>query len=264
MQIIKQDLGYCLLKTIDMKNILLLFTIIFFFSCKKEEQAVNNLIYGLDPNTKLPKSDTTNAYAYIQGYIDGEYFSLVKSKDSIDFTDRASEVFSNDYVNLSRYEQTAPKGALGPTWIIEQPETMEKRWYINFKLPGYPLEKKGVGFKEFKKKYTSPSTFTNIGYSQDSSEFSKFDLEIFRTDFYAGKLNTFGVVSWGRIDKEKGIDQKDSYVKLVSVKYVPNAVFKYEMIYEFDLKLLGGSPIGIKVFHLTKGRMKTWLLDIKP
>jgi hypothetical protein len=121
-------IGNTLLKILTMKNLILLILALSLCACKKEEQAVNSLIYGLDANTKLPKSDTTNAYAYIQGYIDGEYFSLVKDKDSIDLTDRASEVFSNDYDNLKRYEQTAPKGALGPTWIFEQPETMEKRW----------------------------------------------------------------------------------------------------------------------------------------
>jgi hypothetical protein len=243
-----------------MKNILVFFIIVSFFSCKKEEQAVNSLIYGLDPSTKLPKADTTNAYAYIQGYIDGEYFSLVKGKDSIDLTDRASEVFSNDYENLKRYEMTAPKGALAPTWIIEQPETMGKRWYINFSLPGYPLEKKGIGFKEFKKKYTTPSTYTNIGYSQDSSEFSKFNIEIHRVDYYKDilvGLNDISIATFDPdIERAKAI-QKNSYIKLISVRYVPNAVFKYEMIYEFDVLLTGGK-------HLTKGRMKTWLLDIKP
>jgi hypothetical protein len=254
-------MGNTLLKILTMKNLILLLLALSLCACKKEEQAVNSLIYGLDPSIKLPKADTTNAYAYIQGYIDGEYFSLVKGKDSIDLTDRASEVFSNDYENLKRYEMTAPKGALAPTWIIEQPETMEKRWYINFSLPGYPLEKKGVGFKEFKKKYTTPSTYTNIGYSQDSSEFSRFNFEFHRVDYYdyGGKvsLNDFSISTFESDIQRAKTTQKDSYIKLLSVRYVPNAVFKYEIIYEFDVILTGGK-------HLTKGRMKTWLLDIKP
>jgi hypothetical protein len=246
-----------------MKNILLFLTIISFFSCKKEEPIINSLIYGLDPNTKLPKADTTNAYAYIQGYIDGEYFSLVKGKDSVDITDRASIVFSNDY--QSDWATTTPKGAVAPTWIIEQPETMEKRWYINFALPGYPLEKKGAGFKEYKKKYTTPATFTNIGYSQDSTQFNKFDFQIFRRDIYNGVWNDIGALTpWDDIAPGKRLDQTGSYIKLISVRYVPNAVFKYELIYEFDIKLTGGGPNGAREFHLTKGRMKTWLLDIKP
>ena len=48
------------------------------------------------------------------------------------------------------------------------------------------------------------------------------------------------------------------YIKLVSVKHYVYTTHGYhdEMIYEFDLKLSDNR-------HLTKGRMKTWVENIR-
>jgi hypothetical protein len=61
-------------------------------NCKKCEDPVvaaesNYLIAGLDPATKLPNSDTTGAFAYIQGNIDGQSFCLVDGKDGVRYLD---------------------------------------------------------------------------------------------------------------------------------------------------------------------------------
>jgi hypothetical protein len=249
-----------------MKNLILFLLTLACFSCKKEEQVkINKLIYGLDPNVTLPRADTTNAFSYFQGYIDGEYFSVVHDKDSFQMIDVASYIYGNDY-KKEWFQYFPDGGAISPLWIFQQPETREKKWYISFNLPAYSSKKGESNFLSFKRKYTTPATFTNLAYRIDSSSFENFSLQINRTDIYDGKLNNIGVASWGDIAKGKPIDQTGSYIKLISVRYVdyiPNTSYHYEMIYEFDLKLLGGGATEPSILHLTKGRMKTWLVNIK-
>jgi hypothetical protein len=82
-------------------------------SCKKCEDPVitpqNYLLDGLDANTKLPVSDTTNAFAYITGEIDGTPFSLVDGKDKIRFLDYASAFFIRPFSWDSSYFTTPKK-----------------------------------------------------------------------------------------------------------------------------------------------------------
>ena len=234
-----------------MKNLLFLF---FFFiahySCKKQQAPtpVNKLIAGLDPSVVLPSADTTGALAYIEGYIDGERFCLAEGKDSVQLTDAASSLFGNDY------KKEWIIYGIGGNWTFGQPEQWEKRWYIDFQLPTFALGRDTSEFNAFKRKYAAPSVFTNLdACGKTIVALEQFRLDIFRKDTYDNHLRYLGIGTCG------ATDQTGSYIKLVSVgkiQYIPNTNYHYEMIYEFDLKLSGNR-------HLTKGRMRTWLMGLK-
>ena len=236
-----------------MKNIIVLFClfVVGLISCKKDVVVpTNSLITGLDANVKLPNADTTGAFAYIEGYIDGERFCLVHGKDSIKMVDYSSAFFGFEY-------QKEWNNGIGHAWFFTQPEGVigkDKRWYIEFFGPTFGAARDTSGFNTFKKKYATPGTFTNIKkpLTYTYEDIDKFTLNIFRSDIYNGKWNTLGLGTGG--DE----DQTGSYIKLVSVKHHVSTPHGYhdEMIYEFDLKLLGNR-------HLTKGRMKTWVENIR-
>ncbi len=234
-----------------MKNIMVLFCLLMIglISCKKDAlPATNSLITGLDPNIKLPNADTTGAFAYIEGYIDGERFCLVDGKDSVKMKDYASAFFGFEY-------QKEWINGIGGAWYFQQPEGnvgKDKRWYIRFTLPTFGAARDTSEFNAFKKKYATPNTFTNLKKVSGSDNLDMFSLEIFRSDIYNGKWNTYGLISYD------DIDQTGSYIKLVSVKHHIYTTHGYhdEMTYEFDLKLSGNR-------HLTKGRMKTWVENIR-
>jgi hypothetical protein len=243
-----------------MKNILFMLIILGVCSCKKESEPVNKLITGLDPTVRLPQADTTGALAYIQGFIDGEPFSIVDNKDSFTLIDGASDRFGSDY--NKEWFQAFPDGAIIPAWFFEQTEKMNKKWSIRFDLPAYSSTRGAGEFVSYKKKYTTPAIFNNIGERKGPSNWDVFDIAIWRTDFFNGQPNTFGITTFTGNVEETKLLQKDSYIKLVSVRkfaFVPNSDFHYELIYEFDVKLKSGANI----LHLTKGRMKTWLVSIK-
>ena len=229
-----------------MKNLvkLFLFSVILLAACKKEA-ITNSLFTGLDPSVKLPNADTTGAFAYIEGYIDGERFCLVSGKDSINFVDYASAMFGYDY-------QKEWVNGIGGFWYFEQPETFSKRWSVEFRLPTFGASRDVKEFPEFKKKYSTPGTFTNLDACSPTNNLDQFNLQINRTDDFDGKPNTLGLWLCGE-------SQAGSFIKLVSVRkvaYYPGITYHYELIYEFDLKLTNGK-------HLTKGRMKTWVSWIK-
>ena len=236
-----------------MKNTIVLFSLLILglISCKKEivsTTGTNSLISGLDPNVKLPNADTTGAFAYIEGYIDGERFCLVDGKDSVKFQDYASAFFGFEY-------QKEWNNGIGGAWYFQQPEGIvgkDKRWYIWFTLPTFGAARDTSEYNAFKKKYATPGTFTNIKLINTFDNLDLFSLSIFRSDIYDGKWNTYGLGSMG--DQ----DQTGSYIKLVSVKHYVYTTHGYhdEMIYEFDLKLSDNR-------HLTKGRMKTWVENIR-
>jgi hypothetical protein len=245
------------MKNILFYSFLLLFSIV---SCKKEPE-VNALISGLDPSVKLPNTDTTGALAYIQGFIDGEPFSVVHNKDDFKMYDAASGTFGLDY-DKKWFEGIVGTSWRSTLWYFKQPESSEKYWEMRFKLPGFSSKKTENDFKEFKKKYTTPTTFTNIGQEVNTG-IEEFNLEIWRNDIFDGKWNKYGVTTFTGNTEETKTLQKNSFFKLVSVKYIdyiPNTNYRYEMVYEFDVKLRSGA----KTLHLTKGRMKTWLVRIKP
>lgn len=246
-----------------MKNLMpfLFLSIITLFACKKQNEApINKLIPGLDPSVTLPNADTTGALSYITGYIDGERFSLVEGKDSVKLIDYASPLFGYDY-------QKDWINGIGGAWFFDQgawsgnPEP-KKGWYIQFILPTFGANRDTSQFNAFKRKYATPSTFTNLDFCSPTDNLDQFGFYIFRTDINNGVLNTLGLASCGDVSQGVKIDQTGSYIKLVSVgklTYIPGTNYHYEMIYEFDLKLLSGS--GVK--HLTKGRMKTWVTGMK-
>lgn len=227
---------------------LMFLSIIGLISCKKDALPTKSLISGLDPNVKLPNADTTGAFAYIEGYIDGERFCLVDGKDSVKFKDYASAFFGFDY-------QKEWINGIGGAWYFKQPEGVigkDKSWYIRFAIPTFGAARDTTEYNSFKKKYASLGTFTNLTRSSLSDNLDMFRLEIWRSDIYNGKWNTYGLTA------EAAEDQTGSYIKLVSVKHYVYTTHGYhdEMIYEFDLKLSGNR-------HLTKGRMKTWVENIR-
>ena len=235
-----------------MKNTMVLFCLLIvgLISCKKDvvSTGTNSLISGLDPNVKLPNADTTGAFAYIEGYIDGERFCLVHGKDSVKMVDYASAFFGFEY-------QKEWINGIGGAWYFQQPEGVagkDKRWYIRFSIPTFGSARDTSEFNGFKKKYATPGTFRNIKLVNVYDNLDLFTFEIWRSDIYNGKWNTYGLSTRG--DE----DQKGSYIKLVSVKHYVYTTHGYhdEMIYEFDLKLSGNR-------HLTKGRMKTWVENIR-
>lgn len=239
-----------LLKKLSMKNLIILLSlsIIGLLACKKEALPINSLIQGLDANIKLPNSDTTGAFAYIEGYIDGERFCLVDSKDSVKWKDYASALFGFEY-------QKEWLNGIGGAWYFQQPESGkggDKRWYIRFALPTFGIAQDTSQFNAFKKKYATPNTYTNLKEDNLNDNLNIFRLEIWRSDIYDGKWTTRGLVSY------ENLDQTGSYIKLVSVKHYVYTTHGYhdEMTYEFDLKLSGNR-------HLTKGRMKTWVENIR-
>ena len=247
-----------------MKNLMsfLVLSILTLFACKKHtETPVNKLIPGLDASVTLPNADTTGALAYIEGYIDGERFCLADGKDSVKFVDVATNLFYYDF-----YQEKWNNG-IGGSWFFQQgewgfQEPTKKIWYIRFGLPTFGVQRDTSQFKAFQRKYATPSTFTNLDRGSLTDNLEQFDLSIFRVDIFDGKWNTLGLSSWGDITPGVKMDQTGSYIKLVSVTkfdYIPMTNYHYQMIYEFDLKLLSGA--GVK--HLTKGRMKTWVTRIK-
>ena len=233
-----------------MKNIIVLFClfIIGLISCKKDALPTNSLISGLDPNVKLPNADTTGAFAYIEGYIDGERFCLVDGKDSVKMVDYASAFFGFEY-------QKEWNNGIGGAWFFQQNESFlrsDKGWYVAFSIPTFGAARDTSEFNAFKKKYATPGIFTNIKLVNVYDNLDLFNFSIMRSDIYNGKWNTLGLGIRG--DE----DQTGSYIKLVSVKHYIYTLHGYhdEMIYEFDLKLSGNR-------HLTKGRMKTWVENIR-
>jgi hypothetical protein len=248
-----------------MKNLMyfFLFSSLTVFACKKHVEApINKLIPGLDPSVKLPNADTTGALAYIEGYIDGERFCLADGKDSVKFSDVATNLFYYD-----NYQKEWNNG-VGGAWFFYQGTGLfftpanEKKWYIQFTLPTFGASRDTSQFKAFQRKYATPGIFTNFDRASLTDNLEQFDLRINREDIFDGKWQTLGLASWGDVAPGVKLDQTGSYIKLVSVTkydYIPLTNFHYEMIYEFDLKLLAGT--GVK--HLTKGRMKAWVTRIK-
>lgn len=232
-----------------MKNIpyFWLLIILSALGCKKENTVVENkLIKGLDPSVKLPNSDTTGALAYIEGYIDGERFCLADGKDSVKMYDLATPLFYYD-----TYQKDWLNG-IGGAWWFQEPELREKKWKVQFYLPSF-IYRDTSTFNEFRKKYIIPQTFTNFCDGKSNEVFS---LQIDRYDTFDGQKGIQGV---GTCESTIPDFQKGSYIKLVSIRkfdYVPITDYHYEMIYEFDVKLTGNR-------HLTKGRMKTWVVKIK-
>jgi hypothetical protein len=251
-----QIFGNTLSKTLTMKNILFCTFLLFvsLLSCKKEPKE-NSLIRGLDPTVKLPNADTTNAFAFIEGYIDGERFCLVSKKDSVEWIDYASALFCCDF-------QKEWVNGIGGSWYFEQPETWNKRWYIQFILPTFDAVRDKNEYTNFRKKYSTPNSFNNFYTGKPNSGVDNFSLNVFRTDIINGTQGTSGLTSWGDVKQGVPLDQTGSFIKLVSITKmdpVKSGGYNYQLIYEFDLKLLSGNG----VLHLTKGRMKTWIENLK-
>jgi hypothetical protein len=240
-----------------MKNLvyLLMLSVVLITACKKEP-VVNSLIPGIDPNVKLPAHDTTGASAYIEGYIDGERFCLVHNKDSVKWIDYASALFCCDF-------QKEWVNGIGGRWYFQQPEIWNKNWKIEFVLPTFGTHQSVNDYSFFRKKYSSVGTFNNItGTFKTKEDLDKFKLFIWRTDSFNGEQNTLGVGTIGDIAPGVSVDQTGSFIKLVSITKmdpVKSGGYNYQLIYEFDLKLVSGN----KVLHLTKGRMKTWIENLK-
>ncbi len=246
-----------------MKNIAFVFflSLISLCACKKHtETPINKLIPGLDPSVTLPSADTTGALSYIEGYIDGVRFCLAEGKDSVQMVDAASSMFGNDY-------KKDWVNGIGGAWFFQQgtwgfQEPPKKIWIIQFNLPTFGPKRDTSEFKAFKRKYATPATFTNLDACSLTDNLEQFRLSIFRQDIFNGEWNILGLGSCGDVAQGVKIDQTGSYIKLVSVgkiTYIPGTNYHYEMIYEFDIKVLGGTG----VLHITKGRMKTWISGLK-
>jgi hypothetical protein len=243
-----------------MKNNIFVLLLLFvaLASCKEPiNSPENSLFKGLDPSIKLPNADTVGAIAYIEGYIDGERFCFVHGKDNVKMIDVASNLFGNDY-------KKEWNNGMGGAWLFWQPDSLTKRWWLQFSLPTFGYNPDSVAFSTFKRKYSTPNTFTNL-YSCVNDSIShgldNFRLSIYRDDIFNGQPNTLGISSCGYIAGNTPMDQTGSYIKLVSVKRYDYILdnWHYEMMYEFDLKILTSS--GVK--HLTKGKMRTWVSKIK-
>jgi hypothetical protein len=251
------------------KNILLLGFVVIssitFQNCKKCEEPIvgiqNYLFDGLDVNTKLPVSDTTNAFAYVSGEIEGVPFSLVDGKEGFEFIDYASAFFTRPFSTDSAYFR---KSGVSSAWHFQTKRDSNKFWRVWLNLPSF-LPKSATEFNQYKRDFTTPVKVFELfdsGVEVDNPNFtiSKAMICIIREDFFkvSGVLKgDQRIVSTGSLN----VSQSNSFLKLVSVTKHPTIVnnyYLYELHYEFECNFNNGS----RDIRLSKGKAKVWVRDI--
>lgn len=239
-----------------MKKVLIFLAIAFVFnSCQPDtnSDAIHTLLPDLPTSTKLPRMDTTNAFAYIAGTIGDLPFSIVPGKDSVQVTDIASYGFTFAYDSVMMYAH----GVTG-VWQFSEPFTRPKGWNFQFNLPSMPAKQNAVAYKKRKIELSTPQTFTNIGdsnvpFNDNTAKGNQFSIQVIRADNYNGKLET-------RLCETKKALQTGSFVRLVSIRNVKSSNSpNYELMYEFDVNVQSDKtlpPVRMK------GKAKVWLFDI--
>ena len=244
-----------------MKKIIIFLSIIFALgSCHKTKvdppDTIHSLIDGLPNDTKLPNQDTTGAFSYIIGSIGDLPFSIIANKDSATFIDYASLLFFPRFDTIWKIQ-----GGSG-YWELQDTKNDTKKWAFRFWLPSFLRTCTEASTKQYRIDQTTPQTFTNVGSSALSSDPTKgnqFSFELHRTDSYTNPI--FYPIEDHSIGTSY-VDQKDSYVKLVSVKrydYVANTNFHYEVIYEFSFNVGPGYSSN---YARMKGKARFWLQTI--
>jgi hypothetical protein len=236
-----------------------------FTNCKKCEDPVgtpqNYLLDGLDANTKLPVSDTTNAFAYITGEIDGTPFSLVDEKDKISFLDYASAFFIRPFSWDSSY---FTKNGVSSSWYFQTKLDSSQYWRVNFDLPSFRPKNTGE-FNRYKMDLSTIGKVYKFGSSGVQTSNPNFtisdaEIDIIRQDKYI--LNGTPTPDVRLVSTiSTRVSQANSFLKLVSIVKHPNVVnsyYLYELHYEFECNFNNGS----RDIRLSKGKAKVWVRDI--
>ena len=225
----------------------------------KEEPAdtIHSLLRGLPTDTKLPNQDTTGAFAYVIGTIGDLPFSMVADKDSVAFIDYASGIFFPTFDTIWKIR------GVGCSWGFNETKDDNKKWKFVFSLPSLPIGCTEAYAKQYRIDQTTLRVFTNVGDNAlsftDSTRGNQYAIDLHRIDSYITPI-TYPIEDHSI--STRFLDQKISYVKLVSVKrydYIPNTNFHYEMIYEFDVSL--GYDNNYPSARM-KGKARFWLQTI--
>jgi hypothetical protein len=244
---------------------ILLVSLSVFTNCKKCEDPVvapqNYLLAGLDANTKLPVSDTTNAFAYVTGEIDGVPFAVVDGKDKIQFIDYASAVFIRAFNWDSSY---FVRNGLSSAWYFETKHDSSQYWQIKLDLPSFKPKNESE-FNQYKRDLSTVGKvykFGSAGVQTDNPNFtiSDAEIDIIRKDIYTvNGAPTYDIRLVSTIDPK--LSQSNSYLRLVSVtkhQNLVNSYYYYELHYEFECNF----NTGTKEIRLSKGKAKVWVRDI--
>lgn len=258
------------------KGFFLFLVIVSIFACKKKEVLIanQNVLFGnrLDASIQLPNQDTTNAFSFFQGEINGQKFCAVTDKDSFKLADFAS-------YNYGKYEIRSDTFGAAFSWNLQQyafNDFKPNSWALKFYAPGYAATYSKTSnaslYSSFIKETTTPNTIFKVGgiYGPGYDSIINYHDEAINKVIAQGKVCTIDFTYFPSAGSA-GVtastfftpQSSTSYCKLVSVRYFPYygvypyTNYHYELTYEFECDL-GSDSYPVK---LTKGRAKFWVVD---
>lgn len=256
---------------------------VFSTSCKDKTSTTTdpisyNYLFGdqVAANIKLPTHDTTGAFSYISGEINGEKFSVSvfnsSGNDSIEMFDGASKLLYSVY--RPSFDQAFPTDTtIFPicfwNWEAIKQDIGSTSWFISLSTGFY--DKTGAAsFLKYKQSVTTPGSFLNIGCINSTANTTGTCWGDRNVELKLSLITISNSTSVNNNHTASTIDSiaqpSTSYTKVLSVKKYPDGVvyqnknYHYEITYGFDCYLNGNSQ---GKTHITNGKAKVWAEDIK-
>lgn len=271
--------------SINAKSRVILFLVfVFCYGCKtKTDTSTDPIIYNylfgdqIGANVKLPTHDTTNAFSYISGEINGEKFSIAiinsTGNDSIEMYDGSSKLLSTTYKPYIDSFYKPSDSTFFPFcswgWLSLKKDIGTTSWSITINSGLYD-QKGQASFLAFKKSFVTPGSILNMGCSGNSYSSGACwgDKNV---EFMVGLNTVVGINSEVKTNlRASSVDPtlqtSSTYFKVLSVNNYPNGViyrgktYRNEITYGFDCFLNGNSQ---GKTHITNGKAKVWSEDIK-